>query len=117
MKKTLSILLMFVVALQSLIAFADAHHVLPSATVAAHEHESTHAELACHVESLYQGFTDDGTRVHQDHCCHASCSFAPFLTHQPQHSAGILYASSGFLHYVRPFSSWISTPDFRPPIV
>lgn len=110
-KKMLSLLLMLVIAVQALIASADVHHALAPAT----DSQGVH-----HYEHGHENHGSDADIDHANHhhpCCHSHATFTPFLTQPPQGFAGGEAGLSRFPADSQLFSSWISAPDFRPPIL
>lgn len=112
-KKMLSLLLMLVIAVQALIASADVHHALAPATDSQGVHHYEH-------EHGHENHGSDADIDHANHhhpCCHSHATFTPFLTQPPQGFAGGEAGLSRFPADSQLFSSWISAPDFRPPIL
>lgn len=108
-KNMLSLLLMLVIAVQALIASADVHHALATASHGVHHHAHEHENHAPRADA------DHSTHHHP--CCHSHATFTPFLIQPPQGFAGGEAGRSRFVADNRLFSSWISAPDFRPPIL
>lgn len=114
MKKTLSLLLILMLALQSLVAAADVHHVLNAATMADEGH---HHEQALHLSQQADDNTPEPFGPLTDHppSCHAHASLLPCLTPHAPASAQPPASQERIMAHLAPFSSWITPPALRPP--
>ena len=117
MKNTLILLLMLMFALQSLLAAADVHHVLePAAPMhSGHDHDHLSGQQDLHRHGATA--TPESVVDHHHPCCHVHAPSVLFLTPNHPPFAGDRASLQRFAAQHLQFSSWISAPDLRPPIV
>lgn len=116
MKRTLALLLMLIMALQSLIAAADMHHGAESlAGPPLHHHHQGAVDHEGQMHKHSSGQFDDSRRP----SCHTHICICLTL-HLVGHGGRLFFGLGDQAWFpaepVR-FSSWISKPAFRPPIV